>query len=63
MRCSFGPLNQTEKNVKAFSIVNITSHREMVVKEMPHTILSSPITLASLMWTVTVNTVCSGMGS
>eukprot|EP00090_Calanus_glacialis_P016225 TRINITY_DN25444_c0_g1_i1.p1 TRINITY_DN25444_c0_g1~~TRINITY_DN25444_c0_g1_i1.p1 ORF type:complete len:1065 (-),score=410.75 TRINITY_DN25444_c0_g1_i1:108-3302(-) len=38
VRCR--PLNQAEKNVKAFSIVDITSHREMVVKEKPHTNLS-----------------------
>jgi kinesin family protein 11 len=38
VRCR--PLNQEEKNVKASSIVDITSHREMVVKEKPHTNLT-----------------------
>ena len=36
----FRPLNQAKKNVKAFSIVVITSPREMVVKEKPHTNLT-----------------------
>jgi len=38
VRCR--PLNQAEKNVKAFSIVDIPSHREVVVKEKPSTNLT-----------------------
>ena len=38
MRCR--PLNQSEKNVKAYSIVDIPSHREIVVKEKPNTNLT-----------------------
>jgi len=38
VRCR--PLNQAEKNVKAFSIVDIPSHREVVVKEKPNTNLT-----------------------
>ena len=34
------PLNQADNNVKAFSIVNIPSHRKMVVKENPNTNLT-----------------------
>ena len=34
------PLNQAEKNVKAFSIVDITSNGEMVVKEKSNTNLT-----------------------
>ena len=35
----FRPLNQAKKNVKAFSIVVITSD-QMVIKEKPHTNLT-----------------------
>ena len=34
------PLNQAEKNVKAYSIVDIPSHREIVIKEKPNTNLT-----------------------
>lgn len=38
VRCR--PLNQAEKNVKAFNIVDTPTHREIVVKEKPNTNLT-----------------------
>ena len=38
LRCR--PINQAERNVKAFSIVDIPSHKEVVVKEKPNTNLT-----------------------
>ena len=38
LRCR--PINQAERKVKAFSIVDIPSHKEVVVKEKPNTNLT-----------------------